>query len=168
MVGVPHGVDRGGEYAGDLAEAYLAFLVDTVRPLVEQVFDVDSRPDSTGLAGSSLGGVISLHGLYARPDVFGLAGVFSPAFWWNGDRMFDVVERTPAPAARIYMDVGDREDEDERTRRAYVDGFERMAALLRREGWDDETLLAELARGAVHHESEWARRLPRALRFLLG
>jgi predicted alpha/beta superfamily hydrolase len=167
VVGVPHGADRGGEYAGASADAYLSFLVDTVRPLVEQAFDVDSRPESTGLAGSSLGAVISLHGLYARPDVFGRAGAFSPAFWWNGDRMFDVVERTPPPPARIYMDVGDREDDDDVRRRAYVDGFERMAALLRRKGYDDATLLAVLARGGLHHEGEWARRLPDALRFLL-
>jgi predicted alpha/beta superfamily hydrolase len=166
-VGVPHGDDRGGEYAGDAAEAYLSFLVDTVRLLVEEAFDVDSRRESTGLVGSSLGGVISLHGLFAHPAVFGLAGVFSPAFWWNGDRMFDVVERTPVTPARIYIDVGDNENSDERIRRAYVDGFERMTELLRRKGYDEETLLAVLDRGAVHHESEWARRLPDALRFLL-
>ena len=35
-------------------------------------------------------------------------------------------------------------------------------------GWDDDTLLAVLDRGGIHHESAWARRLPDALRFLLG
>jgi predicted alpha/beta superfamily hydrolase len=168
VAGVPHGPDRGGEYAGDLAEAYLAFLVDTVRPVVEASFDVDVRPESTGLAGASLGGVISLRGLFTRPDVFGLAGVFSPAFWWDGDKLFDVVERLPAPPARIYLDVGDREHEDERRRRAYVDGFERMSELLRRKGYDDRALLAVLDRGGLHHENVWGRRLPDALRFLLG
>jgi predicted alpha/beta superfamily hydrolase len=167
VVGIPHGVDRGGEYAGDRADAYLAFLADTVRPLLAEAFDVDLRPEATGIAGSSLGGVISLHGLYARPDVFGRAGVFSPAFWWDGDRMFEVVERMSKPDGRIYMDVGGREDDDERTRLAYLDGFERMAALLRRKGWDDETLLAVLDEEAPHHESAWARRLPDAFRFLL-
>ena len=166
-VGIPHGHDRSGEYAGEAAEAYLSFLVDTVRPLVEASFDVDSRRESTGLAGSSLGGVISLHGLFAHPEIFGLAGVFSPAFWWNGDRMFGVVEQTPIPPARIYIDVGDRENDDEVRRRAYVDGFERMTELLRRKGHDDATLRAVLDRGGLHHEREWARRLPDALRFLL-
>src|SRR5918994_5332966 len=35
VVGVPHSVDRGGEYAGERAEKYLSFLADTVKPLVE-------------------------------------------------------------------------------------------------------------------------------------
>jgi predicted alpha/beta superfamily hydrolase len=165
VVGIPHGVDRGGEYAGDSAEAYLAFVAETVKPLVEDAFDVDSRPEATAIAGSSLGAVISLHGVLARPDVFRLAGVFSPAFWWDGGRLFDLVERTESPPARIYVDVGDSESDDEAIRRRYVDGFERMTGLLRAKGY---ALHAVLEEGGVHHETVWARRLPDALRFLLG
>lgn len=168
VVGVPHGPDRRYEYAGEGAEPYLSFLVDTVRPRVEGSFDVDARRDARAIAGSSLGGVISLHGLFVHPDVFGLAGVLSPAFWWNDDRLFDVVEGMPAPPARIYLDVGDDEDPDEVTRAAYVDGFERMTALLRSKGYDGVSLRTILDRGGTHHESVWARRFPEALRFLLG
>ena len=167
VVGVAHSVDRGGEYAGERAEAYLSFLADTVRPLIAASFSVDPRPEVTGIAGSSLGGVISLHGLCGRPDVFGRAGVFSPAFWWNDDRTFELVERSNGPVGRIYMDVGGREHDDEKIRQAYVDGFERMTALLRGKGYDDRSLRAVLDREAIHHESEWARRLPDALRFML-
>ena len=58
--------------------------------------------------------------------------------------------------------------EDEETRRRYVEGFERMSALLRRQGFDDRSLRTVLERGGAHHETDWARRLPDALRFLLG
>ena len=169
VVAVPSaGAQRGHEYAGEGAEDYLAFLVDTVRPIICEDFDVDESRAATGIAGSSLGGLISLHGLYARPEVFGFAGVFSPAFWWNDDRLFDLVEAVPPPPARIYMDVGAQEGEDEWTRAAYIDGFERMEALLRSQGYDDDDLLTVFDRGGIHHESAWARRLPDALRFLLS
>jgi len=167
VVGVPNSVERGREYAGDRSEAYLSFLADTVRPLVAASFDVDERPEVTGIAGSSLGGVISLHGVLARPDAFGRAGVFSPAFWWDGGRMFDLVESEPPSRARVYMDVGGRESDDEAIRRNYVEGFERMTRLLRDAGLGDDRLLAVLDEEAVHHESAWARRLPDAFRFLL-
>ena len=137
------------EYSGAKAAQHLAFVADTVRPIAEASFDVDARRETTGIAGSSLGGVASLHAVYTRPETFGFAGVFSPAFWWTGDdRWFELVEQTPAPDARIYLDVGDAEmPEDEETRRRYVDGFERMSALLRRQGFDDRSLRTVLERG---------------------
>ena len=161
--------DRRHEYAQEGARDYLAFIADTVRPIVEQEFAADERREARGLLGSSLGGVISLHGLYALPETFGFAGVMSPAFFWNGDdRWFRLVERNHSPSARIYLDVGDRElvDNDELSRR-YVEGFERMAELLRRRGFEDGSLRAVLEHGGVHHENDWARRLPDALRFVL-
>jgi predicted alpha/beta superfamily hydrolase len=104
----------------------------------------------------------------AAPCSFGFAGVFSPAFWWNDDQLFAVVERAPPPPARIYLDVGDAEEADNEERRlAYLDGFRRMDELLRRKGYDDERLRSALDRGGEHRESAWARRLPDALRFLL-
>jgi predicted alpha/beta superfamily hydrolase len=169
VVAIPHGPDRRGEYAGAGAEAYLRYLVDNVLPLIESSFAVEPGRASTGLAGSSLGGVISLQGLFAHPEVFGFAGVFSPAFWWNDDAAFELVERTTPPPARIYMDVGDQENaENEPRRRAYVDGFERMTELLRRKGYGEAELRAVLDHGGIHHESAWARRFPDAMRFLLG
>jgi predicted alpha/beta superfamily hydrolase len=170
VVGIPHaGERRGDEYAGDGARAYLDYVVEQVRPLAEDTFAVEPGLESTGVAGSSLGALSSLHALYVHGDVFGFAGLLSPAFWWNGDdRWYELVEREPRPSARIYMDVGDDEGEgDERLRRAYVEGYQRMAALLRTNGYGDEELRTVLEPGGVHLESAWARRLPDALRFLL-
>jgi predicted alpha/beta superfamily hydrolase len=172
VVGIPAapGDERGAEYSGAKAEQHLSFIAETVRPLVESSFDVDPRRERTGIAGSSLGGVASLHAVYTRPETFGFAGVLSPAFWWTQDeRWFELVERSTRPDARIYIDVGDSEvPEDEETRRRYVDGFERMTALLRSRGFDDGSLRAVLEPGGAHFETDWARRLPDALRFLLA
>jgi predicted alpha/beta superfamily hydrolase len=172
VVGIPAapGDERGAEYSGAKVEQHLTFVVDTVRPLVERSFDVDARRERTGIAGSSLGGVASLHAVYTRPETFSFAGVLSPAFWWSGDdRWFELVERTAKPDARIYIDVGDSEmSEDETTRRRYVEGFERMTELLQSRGFDDGSLQAVLEPGGAHFETDWARRLPDALRFLLA
>jgi predicted alpha/beta superfamily hydrolase len=165
VIGVPHGPDRGDEYAGDGSAAYLRYLVDTVVPLARESFDVDPRRERTGLVGSSLGGAISLQGVYEQRDTFGLAGVFSPAFWYGDGKCFDLVANEEPPAARIYMDVGTKEDDDEAISRKYADDFERMRALLVERG---VSLQAVLDEGGIHHETAWARRLPDALRFLLA
>ena len=59
--------------------------------------------------------------------------------------------------------------EDEETRRRYVDGFERMSALLRRQGFDDRSLRTVLERGRrAPRDGLGAAGLPDALRFLLS
>ena len=59
------------------------------------------RPRNTGTAGSSLGGLVSLYALLSAPDVFGFAGVFSPAFWWTERAIFSYVKETPFAGGRI-------------------------------------------------------------------
>jgi predicted alpha/beta superfamily hydrolase len=168
VVGVPHGPSRATEYVPTQGGAdYIAFLVDEVKPIVDETLHPLSGRVHTGLAGSSLGGIISLYGFLERNDVFSFAGVMSPAFWWD-ESLFDLAARTPRCDGRIWMDVGDREHpEDPELSKRYVDGFERMSATLRSRGYGDAQLRTILEPGARHHETAWAKRLPAMLRFLL-
>jgi predicted alpha/beta superfamily hydrolase len=136
-------------------EEYVRYLVDEVRPLVADSFRIAREPARTGVLGSSAGGTISLYAMAERPDVFGLAGVLSPAFWWLGDAMFDYL-RDRAVTGRIYMDIGDSE--------RGVDNMLRMARVLEDR---DVDLRYVVEPGGEHNEAAWARRLPDALRFLL-
>lgn len=179
VVGVPNnGEERGSEYtpwphpewSGGKADAYLAFLVDTVLPLLRGSFRALDGPDATAIGGSSLGGLVSLYALLARPDVFGRALVMSPALWWSGDEMFAYARKHATGHGRIWMDTGDAESEEGRPElaRLYVDGVERMHAILRERGYGDDNLRTLVEPGGMHREAAWARRLPDALRFLLA
>jgi predicted alpha/beta superfamily hydrolase len=158
VVGIENsGSDRMTEYSPftGTGDAYLGYLVDDVRPRVAASFRIAAEPARTGIIGSSAGGTISLYALVERPDVFGLAGVLSPALWWLGERMFDYVASREV-CGRIYLDVGGRE--------RGVENMERMAELLRAKKAE---IHAVLAPGDAHDEDAWARRLPDALRYLL-
>lgn len=163
---------RGGK-----GEQYLAFLRDTVKPLVDTDFRTLPDRDHTGIMGSSLGGLISLYAFFHYPAVFGWAGVMSPAFWFTGGTIYQDVQAAAFVPGRIYMDIGTAEmklipAENERkgiTSDRYLDDARRMHALLIDRGYrpGEHYLYVEEA-GAVHNESAWARRLPTALRFLLA
>ncbi len=88
------GIDNGGslrltEYnpnyhaqngAGE-GMAYLQFIVKTLKPFIDSTYRTLRSAQSTFIAGSSMGGLISFYaGLY-HPQVFGGLGIFSPAFW---------------------------------------------------------------------------------------
>ncbi len=156
-------------YGGGGADAYVNFMAQEIKPLIDSSFRTLPDRAHTGLMGSSMGGSISLYALLTRPDVFGFAGVMSPAFWWSEGTIFTFVEATPFVGGRIYMDVGDSESPGIPGRRdRYVNDAVRMAALLRKKGYTPDNLHFMVEAGGEHHESAWARRLPGALRFLLG
>ncbi|HEX8832202.1 MAG TPA: alpha/beta hydrolase-fold protein, partial [Longimicrobium sp.] len=96
VVAVDHGgAKRLDEYSpfinprhgGGEGDAYVDFLAQTLKPLIDRRYR--TRPDrlNTGVAGSSMGGLISLYAALKYPDVFGRAGIFSPSLWFS-DRTY--------------------------------------------------------------------------------
>ena len=165
VVGLPHaGEARVPEYSPFPAfvpargEDYLAVVVETVKPLIDAAFQTRPDREAPGILGSSMGGLISLYAFFRHPQVFGMAGIMSPALWYSRGRIDDYVRRSPFVPGRLYLDNGSREN-----------SAARMAHLLEEMGYQPgRDLLYVVEEGAQHNEAAWARRLPDALRFLLG
>lgn len=60
---------------------YLAFIAETLKPYIDTHYRTLPDKVHTGLAGSSMGGLITFYGGLAYPEVFGALGVFSPSIW---------------------------------------------------------------------------------------
>ena len=172
VVGIPNaGIDRIREYSpfvdarngGGEGDAYLAFLHETLKPLIDRQYRTDPTPSATGMVGSSLGGLISLYGFFRHPGRYGYAGVLSPALWFADGAIFPFVEAAPYVRGRIYLDVGTREGEGtlanarEMRDRLVAKGYRRGDDLM----WVED-------KGGMHNEAAWGRRLRSALPFLLG
>jgi predicted alpha/beta superfamily hydrolase len=156
-------------------DAYLRFVAETVKPLVDDSFRTRAEPEHTGIVGSSLGGLISLYAFFARPELFGMAGAFSPSLWIGGEGIFPFIDRAPRRRGRIYIDVGTRESGGTNptvvaaASRRHCRRVLRMRYLLERKlERPGEALLHVQDEGGTHNEADWARRLPGALRFLLA
>ncbi|MBV9773893.1 MAG: alpha/beta hydrolase [Gemmatimonadetes bacterium] len=173
VVGIPNmGDKRLDEYApwseprhnaGGRADAYLDFIADTIKPIVDRDFRTLPERESTGIAGSSMGGLISLYAFFCRPETFGFAGVMSPALWFGERKVFDFVRDAKFVEGKIYVDVGTREGREELT------DVRRLRDLLIDKGYrKGENFLYVVEMGGSHNEQAWARRLRQELQFLLG
>ncbi len=118
VVGIPNlGEERIREYTpfvdakagGGDGDAYLAFMERTLKPLVDRRFRTRPERETTGVFGSSLGGLISLYAFFRAPETFGFAGAMSPSLWFAGRAMLSYVERDGAPPGRLYVDAGTEE-----------------------------------------------------------
>jgi predicted alpha/beta superfamily hydrolase len=170
FVGIPNtGEERIREYTpfvdaktgGGDGDAYLAYLERTVKPLVDRRFRTRPEREATGVFGSSLGALISLYAFFRAPETFGFVGAMSPALWYAGRAIVTYIDRDGAPPGRIYLDAGTEEGA------GTIRDARQLAAVLERKGYGADRLLFIEDQGGQHVEDHWARRLPRALEFLL-
>jgi alpha-glucosidase len=75
---------------------YAAFIVETLKPYIDSHYRTKSSRKYTHVAGSSMGGVISLYIMASYPRQVGNAGIFSPAFWTAKQLYTDVANQLPA------------------------------------------------------------------------
>lgn len=162
-------------YGQGQGQAYVDFLADTVKPVIDADFRTLASPEHTGLLGSSMGGLISLYGIFARPE-FGRAGIFSPALEVGGQGVWPFVANLPHRAGiRLYMDVGTHEvvqenltpEAQHRHSLDYLQMVQRLHDALIKKGYGTDQMLYVEDEGGTHREAMWARRLPNAMRFLL-
>jgi len=89
------------------ADNFLSFIGDELAPYISENYR--TRP-YTILAGHSFGGILVVHALSARPELFDAYIAISPSLWWNDQRMVAKAEayfdETPVLNKRFYMTMG--------------------------------------------------------------
>lgn len=152
-----------------ISDEYLKFLVKELKPRVDRDYRTKADRKHTSIAGSSMGGLISLYAITRYPKVFGTAGAVSTHLpladpnWTDAERsdIFAawrtyVVKELGKPAGRrIWFDHGT----------ATLDAFyrpyqENLDAALVANGWrKGRDFSSRVYEGAPHEENAWAARM---------
>jgi enterochelin esterase-like enzyme len=160
-----------------LADKYLRFIVYELKPFVDAQFSTIGYPAGTFMMGSSMGGIISLYGICAYPQIFG--GVACLSTHWPLDvpgledgLTYDVgatfiqylkTHLPPAHSHKIYFDFG-----TETIDALYKPYQQQVDELMKAQGYTYANWMTREFPGADHSERSWARRLEVPVRFLLG
>jgi predicted alpha/beta superfamily hydrolase len=147
---------------GGRADRYGKFLLEEVKPFVDREYRTLSGSQSTGIGGSSLGGLVSLYLGLKHSRIFGKIAALSPSVWWNQFVIHRFVQKTSIePRSRIWLDIGTREGP------RIVHDVEKFRDLLLEKGWQlERDLHYERVEGAEHNELAWAQRVGPVLQFL--
>jgi predicted alpha/beta superfamily hydrolase len=174
VVGIPNNEQRLLEYSPfadrrfkmeeSKGDSYIRFIVETLKPIIDADFKTYTDVAHTGMIGSSMGGLISMYAHLRYGHVFGFVGAMSPSFWFANGSIIDMVNQTPFPTGRLYLDIGAKET---RYGAKYMAGVKNLADTLYSKGYSKQTLMYFEDEQGQHNETSWAKRLPRALRFLL-
>ena len=178
IVGVANTPDRMDEYtwvpgrAGDMycggaGALYARFLTEELKPMIDREYRTLPEREHTGVAGSSLGGLISLYiGMHFN-DVFSRVGIISPSLHWSQQASLYTAKRMPKDL-HIWLDMGWFEDDDARPPEE-IRQTRALRQILDGKGYEVGKNLAyfEDPRGR-HSEADWARRMPKILMWLYG
>ena len=173
LVGIANtGLRRMNEYTptadykmgGGEGDRYGRLITEELIPFIGRTYRTSSRPEDTGLGGSSLGGLISLYLGLQYPQIFGRLAVLSPSIWWDQRSILKFVQNLSLDGKqlpRIWVDIGTAEGQ------RHVRDAELLARMLQRKGWDPGTNLRFLeVAGGLHSEDAWADRFDQILSFL--
>jgi enterochelin esterase-like enzyme len=156
--------DKNQKMGGGEADSYGLMITRELMPWIGSQYQVRRDRASTGIGGSSLGGLVSLYlGIHCAKH-FGKLAVLSPSVWWNHKSIVSYVnEHAPQlwDRPRIWLDVGDQEGAKT------VRDVEFLARRLKANGWrPEETFHFGKIAGGTHDETSWSSRVRPMLRFL--
>ena len=158
------------------ADAYLQFIVEELKPFIDQRYKPLTTREHTFMMGSSMGGLISLYALCEYPQVFGgvacLSSHLSMAHlpngvdgepWATGFRNYVGQHLPEANGSLIYMDHGTEGFDAD-----YGQYQEQLDSVIRAKGWDAQHYMSLVFDGDDHNETCWGKRLNQPLQFLLN
>lgn len=145
---------------------YLRYLTQELKPYIDANFPTDARPEYTGIAGYSLGGLAALATAY-ETDQFGRVGSFSGSLWYDGWTEFVQTHTIASPDVRIYLSLGDAESKSRNERmRTVADATEETLTILRQQLIDPSSLRFDWNEGG--HFRDVPQRFAKGLRFLMA
>lgn len=154
---IPYAFDRIEKSEG---QAYTQFIVETLKPYIDQNFRTFQDAENTAIMGSSLGGLISHYAALEYPNVFGKVGVFSPSFWVSQEA-FDLARKKSDQAnMRMFFLVGDREGE------GMVPDMIKMIELMKASGFKKSNIYDKIIEGGQHNEKLWQDHFEEAILWL--
>jgi enterochelin esterase-like enzyme len=154
------------------SDNYLKFIVEELKPFIDSAYSTLKNKQHTFIAGSSMGGLISMYAICEYPNVFGGAACLSTH--WPG---IFTIENNPIPDSflaylknnlpspkdhKLYFDHGTK------TLDAMYEQFQIKAdKIITAGGYSPANFMTRVYEGEDHSEKAWSKRLDIPLLFLL-
>jgi predicted alpha/beta superfamily hydrolase len=156
------GIENGGEerlneytpwknekYGGGKGAIYIDFIVNTLKPYIDDHYRTKKQQKHTGLIGSSLGGLISYYGGLEYPKTFGKIGALSTSFWFSEKVVDFTEEKGNLKKVKLFLLVGGKEGDDTDK------DTQKMEKLLLKTGFNPKNLKTKINPDGQHNEAFW-------------
>jgi predicted alpha/beta superfamily hydrolase len=147
------------EFGPAEGEQYMKFIVNQIKPYIDNTYRTLSDRDNTAIMGSSMGGLISHYAIYNYPQVFSKAGIFSPSYWYSAD-LYPYTKQNPVPKdARLFLEIGMKEGNA-------VEDTQKMYDFILSTGHPKDNISIIIDPDGEHTEGSWRKQFVPAIKWL--
>ncbi|APY01359.1 TIM-barrel domain-containing protein [Lacinutrix venerupis] len=177
VVGVDNGTSKrldeyspwvNNKYGGGEGEAYVNFIVNTLKPYIDTNYNTKKDRTNTAIFGSSMGGLISHYAALKHPTVFGKVGVYSPAFWFAPEVHPFTKSHANLQNTKMYFLAGGKEGEkagyDEISQT--VTDMNSITSILKNNGFPEKNIQSKVVPEGKHNEALWSTNFAEAITWL--
>lgn len=145
-----------------LGALFLRFVVDTLKPAVDQAYRTFPDRLNTGMGGSSVGGLLSIYAALMYPHIFGRLMIFSPSLWISKKIYFDAIHFFEPLETKIYLYGGGKEGSN------MIPNVTHLEETINNQGfgYNRVKIHTSIDPNGEHTEERWGREFPVALKWL--
>lgn len=156
---LPYYHPRFGEGKGKF---YIQFMIEKLIPYINSHYRTLTDFENTGIGGSSMGGLISLHAGLNNPGVFGKMMIFSPSLWISKTIFNNTKSFRPLEESKIYLYSGGKESI------AHLPNAQKLGSIINEKmikGYHIDFHFSINEDGS-HAEIHWREEFPKAVKWL--
>ena len=158
----PFTFEKDGEVLQGLGRVTMEWMVNELKPFIDEHFRTLREREYTYIGGSSMGGLMSLYGVLRYNRVFSKAAALSPSVWIAPEKMFRMIKNARLKGDTvIYMDYGSEEFRNH-------EGMEELFKTTVERLMDRHIYVtSRVVPHGSHTEANWEKQLPFVINTLL-
>ncbi len=164
------GIDNGGHFRGSEylphhhhklfhhgeGDKFIEFISQELKPKIDHHLRTLSEKENTMIAGSSMGGLLAFFAATRHSNIYGKAGVFSPAFWLYPS----ILKLKPRDFSKIYV-IGSK-SESKGMEKTLIQTYNSLIEA----GFPEDKFRVVLKNRGKHNEIFWGKQFVPMLQWL--
>ncbi|WP_298541570.1 alpha/beta hydrolase-fold protein [uncultured Aquimarina sp.] len=169
VVGIDNGAEKrmnelspwkNSEFGEAEGEAYMKFIVNQIKPYIDNNYRTLADKSNTAIMGSSMGGLISHYAIYQYPEIFSKTGIFSPSYWYSEEVFTFTRNHQISKETKIFLLIGKKEGH------GMVENTEKMYTQILSSNHPKENIHLIVDPEGEHNEAFWKGHFTSAIEWL--
>ena len=147
-----------------LGKVFMQWIVEELKPMIDQKYRTQPQKETTGIGGSSMGGLMAMYGALSYPEIFSKAACLSSSFSFCEKELIQLIEQHSSyKNSKFYMDFGSEESRSKKGLAYMTKLHLGLAHLLMQK---EALCYPNMIVNGKHNEQTWSKQVPVFLEYL--